>query len=413
MLPSLTNLERIQQQIFSIPNQRKESKRREHYCCYLLCQKAGLRITEAINFDLNKKTKKDLYQITKTKGKKKRYAYIPREVIKELKRHNWKPNCTNRFNFYHFLKKIKREMNLPANIELTPHTLRRAFATYHAEAGLPLPLLSKMLGHSSVRTTALYWINTYYPDDDNNDTTAILCGKNWLENKENDPDEPSKSPIINENPPQPERISQLIENLPIVWEANQSLVNILNNYQHQLAKKDKQISELIAEKETLQSDLEDLSEQNNTLLQEKNQIQQDLDEAKQTINHLKQELSSEKEKQNATESNLAQERQSNNNLCQQLQTEQQINHTLRETNTNLTQKLHTYKQNLTNLMNAYQQALKDKERIEKQASYYEAQLKTIAKAFQQWQKLHYYQQLAKQNEFKAQIVQPPPWKASK
>ena len=29
-----------------------------------------------------------------------------------------------------FLKKIKRELNIGANVELSPHTLRRSFATY-------------------------------------------------------------------------------------------------------------------------------------------------------------------------------------------------------------------------------------------------------------------------------------------
>jgi integrase/recombinase XerD len=54
------------------------------------------------------------------------------------------------------LKKIKRELHLSQNIELTPHTLRRSFATYQAEAGLPLPLLQKLLGHKSIKTTVLY-----------------------------------------------------------------------------------------------------------------------------------------------------------------------------------------------------------------------------------------------------------------
>ena len=105
-------------------------------------------------------------------------------------------------------------MGISNHTELTPHTLRRAFATFNAKKGLPLPLLSKLLGHSSVRTTALYWINTYHPDDDD-DTGAILCGKNWLENKEDDPVQP-KTPIISEIPPRPERISQLIDNLPVI-----------------------------------------------------------------------------------------------------------------------------------------------------------------------------------------------------
>ena len=88
MFPSLTDLERIQQRILSIPNKRKESKRSEHYCCYLLCEKAGLRVSEAINLDLSAKTHKGLYRLNKTKGKKTRLACIPKQVISELKANN-------------------------------------------------------------------------------------------------------------------------------------------------------------------------------------------------------------------------------------------------------------------------------------------------------------------------------------
>ena len=85
MLPSLQFLEQIPQQILSTPNKRKESKRKEHYCCYLLCEKAGLRVSKTINFDLLAKTHKGLYRLNKTKGKKKHYVYIPQQVIRELK----------------------------------------------------------------------------------------------------------------------------------------------------------------------------------------------------------------------------------------------------------------------------------------------------------------------------------------
>lgn len=153
--PSLRELELVRGKIKQIPNQRGEHLRKTHYGCYLLCSQAGLRISEAVKFDLNAKNRKELYRIEKPKGKKERLVYVSKEVIQELKANNWQPNQTNRWNFYHFLKKIKREVNIK-NVELTPHTLRRAFTTYHAEAGLPLPLLQKLLGHSSIRTTALY-----------------------------------------------------------------------------------------------------------------------------------------------------------------------------------------------------------------------------------------------------------------
>ena len=47
-------------------------------------------------------------------------------------------------------------MNLSEQIELAPHTLRRCFATANSLAGMPLPVLQSVLGHSKISTTALY-----------------------------------------------------------------------------------------------------------------------------------------------------------------------------------------------------------------------------------------------------------------
>ncbi|CAI2167897.1 1490_t:CDS:10 [Funneliformis geosporum] len=86
---------------------------------------------EAINFDLSlenqESTYKNLY-LLRGKGKK------------ESK----------------FLEQVKKEMNIAQNIELSPHTLRRCFATHQVISGMPLPVLQKVLGHSKVSTTALY-----------------------------------------------------------------------------------------------------------------------------------------------------------------------------------------------------------------------------------------------------------------
>lgn len=43
-----------------------------------------------------------------------------------------------------------------AGVEITPHGLRRTFATRHAEAGRPLHLIQKALGHTDIRTTQGY-----------------------------------------------------------------------------------------------------------------------------------------------------------------------------------------------------------------------------------------------------------------
>ena len=88
MLPSLQLLKKVSKEIKNIPNRRGEYLRKVHYGCYLLCSKAGLRVSEAISFDLVNKTRQGLYRIEKPKGKKERLVYIPKKVIRELKRNN-------------------------------------------------------------------------------------------------------------------------------------------------------------------------------------------------------------------------------------------------------------------------------------------------------------------------------------
>jgi len=88
MLPTQQLLEKVSQEIKSVPNRRGEHFRKVHYGCFLLCHKSGLRVSEVIGFDLGNRTKKGLYRIEKPKDKKERLVYIPKEVIKELKKHN-------------------------------------------------------------------------------------------------------------------------------------------------------------------------------------------------------------------------------------------------------------------------------------------------------------------------------------
>lgn len=167
----------------------------------------------------------------------------------------------------------------------------------------------------------------------------------------------------------------------------QQLENQLNQIQ---SEKNEKINELTREKEVLQNDLVNLSEQNAILQHEKSQIQQDLATAAETIKQLKQSLVNEQEKRTIAENNLAQEKTL-------LFTQRQSNQSLQETNTNLKQKIHTCEQNYSKLQNTYQITLKDKQAAEmlihsekqnafiqkQKADCYETQLKSIAKTFQQ------------------------------
>ena len=163
----------------------KEHSNKNYFCLFLLGSQSGLRISEAVNFDLSLKKGQNLYLI-QGKGHKKRSIYVSPAVIRELKKNNWQPHKANRFSFAHFLQKVKRDLKISPNIELTPHTLRRCFATYQAISGMPLPTLQKVLGHASIRTTALYWKEANTPQEKEHISQ-------WLEGK------PIKKPRLRDN----------------------------------------------------------------------------------------------------------------------------------------------------------------------------------------------------------------------
>jgi len=158
ILPTNQLLAQVWDYIISRPSKRGEHKKEIMECLFLLCWKAGLRISEALHFDLSlehgENQFKNLY-LLRGKGKKERWVYVGEEIIRELKKRNWQPNQTNRFTFSKFLEQVKKEMNISEKVELAPHTLRRCFATHQAISGMPLPVLQKVLGHSKISTDSL------------------------------------------------------------------------------------------------------------------------------------------------------------------------------------------------------------------------------------------------------------------
>ena len=70
------------------PNKKGEYKKLEHECLFLLGWKVGLRISEAINFDLSFRHQQEEYKtlyLLRGKGQKERWVYVSPEVVKELK----------------------------------------------------------------------------------------------------------------------------------------------------------------------------------------------------------------------------------------------------------------------------------------------------------------------------------------
>jgi len=65
----------------------KEHSNKNYFCLFLLGSQSGLRISEAVNFDLSLKKGQNLYLI-QGKGHKKRSIYVSPAVIRELKKNN-------------------------------------------------------------------------------------------------------------------------------------------------------------------------------------------------------------------------------------------------------------------------------------------------------------------------------------
>lgn len=65
----------------------QEKGKLSYYCLFLLGKEAGLRISEAVKFDLSLKKSKNLYLI-QGKKHKKRAIFIDPSVISELKQNH-------------------------------------------------------------------------------------------------------------------------------------------------------------------------------------------------------------------------------------------------------------------------------------------------------------------------------------
>jgi len=133
----------------------------------------GLRISELVNLKTNQINKEGQIYIL-GKGKKERFVYLTPRAFRHLKEYLKTRNDESPYAFIPYSgrnralrdKKISpnyiqdrlkkyREM-LGINVPISPHAIRRAFATYLAEAGASPAAIQIMLGHESLDTTTRY-----------------------------------------------------------------------------------------------------------------------------------------------------------------------------------------------------------------------------------------------------------------
>ena len=130
----------------------------------------GLRLSECVNLKVNDiDSKRMVIKIKQSKGRKDRYVMLSKTLLATLREywknaqpkpktflfpgnHLDKPICNR------WVQRIVQDTTLHAHIDkrVTPHTLRHSFATHLLEDGVNIRVIQQLLGHDSLRATAIY-----------------------------------------------------------------------------------------------------------------------------------------------------------------------------------------------------------------------------------------------------------------
>jgi integrase/recombinase XerD len=142
--------------------------RRMYRTLFMTIYAAGLRVSEVVALrvcDID--SKRMVIRVCQGKGRKDRYVMLSPRLLEALREY-WKEyrptellffagqrtQPLDRRNVSNDCRRIARRAGLKKRV--TPHILRHTFATHLLEAGTDIRTIQALLGHRSLRTTALY-----------------------------------------------------------------------------------------------------------------------------------------------------------------------------------------------------------------------------------------------------------------
>ena len=140
----------------------------KHRAVLMLIYSSGLRLTEASHLKVTDiDSKRMVLRIRQGKGRKDRYTLLSTAAL-EVLREYWSQYCPKEWLFtgrspgkplsVRSIQRIFKKARTLAGIRkpATVHTLRHSFATHLLEQGTDLHRIQLLLGHRSLKTTAIY-----------------------------------------------------------------------------------------------------------------------------------------------------------------------------------------------------------------------------------------------------------------
>jgi len=158
-LPVILDAQEVRQIIDGIHNLK-------HKAIVALMYSSGLRLNECATLKPHHiESERMKVRVEQGKGNKDRYTILSYQALEILKRY---------YKIYHpktwlfegrhghvgprilgvIIRKAIKKVGI--NKRITPHTLRHCFATHLLEQGVSLQVIQQLLGHSSIKTTAIY-----------------------------------------------------------------------------------------------------------------------------------------------------------------------------------------------------------------------------------------------------------------
>jgi site-specific recombinase XerD len=140
----------------------------KHRAILMTAYGAGLRVSEVVALRVTDiDSERMMIRVFQGKGRKDRYVMLGREVLAVLREY-WKAARPKDFLFpgrgksghittsvvHRAVKRAMHKAGLTKNI--STHTLRHSFATHLLENGTDLRIIQMLLGHRSLKTTAVY-----------------------------------------------------------------------------------------------------------------------------------------------------------------------------------------------------------------------------------------------------------------